>query len=163
MKALIYKAAYCLIYILITLTSIGQNSKLVEDTKTKSFNNVDSIPYATLYVYRTGEFAGSLMGLDLQLKNGFFNTEEGITLGTIKNNSKMVIKLYQEGKNELFMYTELSRSVFIKVKFGQPYYLKVGLTPGVVMARPTLQLIEPKQGVMDFENIENLIKDDVHF
>lgn len=145
--------------ILLVLITLGFTSKINAQNTSKTINEnseaIDTIPYATLYVYRPREFTGSLLGLDLQLKN---NIIDGLVLGKVMNNRKMVIKLYQTGKNELFINTELTRSAFINVKMGESYYLKVTLASGYLTARPVLQLMEKEQGQMDFESIEKYTK-----
>jgi len=116
----------------------------------------DTIPYSTVYLYRVREFNGSLLGLDLNLTNSLF---DGKTIGTIRNNSKMVIKIYQEGKNELSIQTGVTRGVFFNAKLGQSYYIKVSLASGIMMARPRLELVDREQGAFDFENITKLLKE----
>lgn len=130
-------------------------SSVFGQTDTVKQTNTDTIPYATLHVYRFREYVGSLMGLDLQLKN---NIIDGLVLGKVMNNRKMIIKLYQAGKNELFINTELTRSAFLNVKMGESYYLKVSLTTGLFAARPQLQIMDKEQGQMDFESIEKFTK-----
>ena len=130
-------------------------SSVFGQTDTVKQTNTDTIPYATLHVYRMREYVGSLMGLDLQLKN---NIIDGLVLGKVMNNRKMIIKLYQAGKNELFINTELTRSAFLNVKMGESYYLKVSLTTGLFAARPQLQIMDKEQGQMDFESIEKFTK-----
>lgn len=132
----------------------SQSDSTKPNRENQTVNN-DTIPYATLYVYRPREFVGSLLGLDLQLKN---NVIDGLVLGKVMNNRKMVIRLYQAGKNELFINTELTRSAFINVKMGESYYLKVTLASGYLTARPVLQLMDKEQGQMDFESIEKYTK-----
>jgi hypothetical protein len=116
----------------------------------------DTIPYSTVYLYRVREFSGSLLGLDFNLTNSLF---DGKTIGTIRNNSKMVIKIYQEGKNELSIQMGVTRGVFFNAKFGQSYYIKVSLASGIMMARPRLELVDREQGAFDFENITKLLKE----
>lgn len=145
--------------ILLVIIALGFTSKINAQNTSKNIseNSVasDTIPYATLHVYRIREYVGSLMGLDLQIKNSVF---DGLVLGKVLNNRKMIIKLYQSGKNELFINTELTRTVFLNVKMGESYYLKVSLVTGVLMARPQLQLMDKEQGQMDFESIEKYTK-----
>jgi len=73
------------------------------------------------------------------------------------------VKLYQEGKNELFAYTESKRAILLNVKFGQSYYLKCGLSSGVLQARPELQIVSNEQGLLEFESVENLKNYEIKF
>jgi len=115
----------------------------------------DTANYALLYVYRQKSFSGSMISYDLRLTNALFPEN---VLGSVKNNSKFVVKLYQVGKSEIWARTESKRSVFIDVKFGQKYYLKCGISMGIMVGRPDLNLIYPEQGVLDYENVKGKAK-----
>ena len=115
----------------------------------------DTSNYALLYVYRPKSFSGSFISYDLRLTNALFPEN---VLGSVKNNSKFVVKLYQEGKSEIWARTESKRSVFIDVKFGQKYYLKCAIGMGIMVGRPELNLIYPDQGVLDYENVKGKVK-----
>jgi hypothetical protein len=112
---------------------------------------LDTDNYALLYVYRPKNYVGSIISYDLKLNNSLLT---GSVIGRVKNNSKFVVKLYQEGKTEIFAQTESKKSVTIDVKYGQKYYLKCGIAMGAFVGRPELNLIYPEQGVLDYENIE---------
>jgi len=110
----------------------------------------DTSQYALLYVYRPRNFTGSAISYDIKLTNSVLNKSY---IGRINNNSKFVVKLYQEGKTEIFASTESTRSVLLNVKFGQKYYLKCGVTTGIIVGRPELNLVYPEQGELDYLNV----------
>jgi hypothetical protein len=111
----------------------------------------DTSKYALLFVYRNKNFSGSIVGYDLKINNSCF---KDYCIGRVKNNSKFVVKLYQEEKTEIFATTATKRNVYINVKYGQKYYLKCGVTMGLVVGRPELNLVYPEQGELDFENVK---------
>jgi len=115
----------------------------------------DTANYAVLYVYRPRNYVGSIISYDLKLTNSFITD---YVIGKVKNNSKFEVKLFQEGKTEIYAKTESKRSVFIDVKFGQKYYLKCGISMGVMVGRPELNLIYPEQGELDYENVKGSVK-----
>jgi hypothetical protein len=78
-----------------------------------------------------------------------------LIVGRVKNNSKFIVKLYQEGKTQIFGQTESRREVNIDVKFGKKYYLKSGIATGVFVGRPEMNLIYPEQGELDYENVSS--------
>lgn len=158
------------ILILLTFSCISYLSNAQTDTSTKTsdsiminenklsptdsiLNQTDTTNYALLYVYRPKNFSGSAMSYDLKITNALFSDHP---IGRVKNNSKFIVKLYQEGKTQLFAQTESKRAVLIDVKFGKKYYLKCGITIGVLVGRPELNLIYPEQGELDFENVEGI-------
>jgi hypothetical protein len=115
----------------------------------------DSSNYAMLYVYRPKNYVGSFISYDLKLTNSAYTD---LVLGEVKNNSKFAVKLMQEGKTEIWAKTEVKNSVNIDVKYGEKYYIKCGVTMGVVVGRPDLNLIYPGQGVLDYENFKGKSK-----
>ncbi len=110
----------------------------------------DSLHYALLYVYRPGKFVGSLIGYNIRMINPVFKDS---LIGRATNDSKFVVKLYQEGKIQVFAHTETKRTVDLDVKFGEKYYLKCEIVVGVFVGRPRLSLISPEQGKLDYDNI----------
>jgi len=106
--------------------------------------------YATLYVYRPALFVGSFISYNLHIINSAIQDS---IIGRVKNNSKFIVKIYQEGKAQIFGQTESKRVINIDVKFGKKYFLKSGIATGVFVGRPELDLIYPEQGELDFENV----------
>lgn len=62
---------------------------------TKGVQAQDSIPYSTIYIYRPQRFEGSLLGYDLNFSNSVI--KDGILIAKIRNNTKSIVKLNQEG------------------------------------------------------------------
>jgi len=110
----------------------------------------DSLHYALLYVYRPGKFVGSLIGYNIRMTNPVFKDS---LIGRATNDSKFVVKLYQEGKTQVFAHTETKRAVELDVKFGKKYYLKCEIVIGILVGRPRLSLISQEQGKLNYDNI----------
>ncbi len=111
----------------------------------------DSTKYATLYVYRPALFVGSFISYNLHLSNSAIQDS---VIGRVKNNSKFMVRIYQEGKAQIFGQTESKREISIDVKFGKKYYLKSGIAVGVFVGRPEMNLIYPDQGELDYQSVE---------
>lgn len=112
----------------------------------------DTMNYALLYVYRPKNMMGFAISYDLKVSNDTF---KDMAVGRVKNKSKFVVKLYQEGMTEILARTESKSSVKINVKFGAKYYLKCGITTGLFVGRPELSLVYPEQGELDYTNMES--------
>jgi len=125
--------------------------------KAESTNSVsskvpsDTSQYALLYVYRHKNFTGSAVSYDLKITNSVLKE---FLIGRVKNNSKFVVAIYQEGKTEISATTESKRFVTVNVKFGQKYYLKCGVSMGWVVGKPELNLVYPDQGELEYENVK---------
>lgn len=109
-------------------------------------SNADTVKYALLYVYRPRNYVGSLVNYDIHVGDS--------TVGNIKNNSKFVVKLYNEGTTTFWAKSEQKRIINVTVKFGQEYFLKCAVTTGILVGRPEINLVYPDQGRLDFESIE---------
>jgi len=137
-------------------TKTVSDSILHKGFKTKTADSIpaktDTLKYALLYVYRPKNMVGFLIGYNLKVSNELF---KDMTVGRVKNNSKFVVKLKQEGITEILARTEAKSSVKLNVKFGEKYYLKCGLTVGMFVGRPDLNLITPEQGELDYANVAN--------
>lgn len=111
----------------------------------------DTSKYALLYVYRPKKFAGSAIVYTIRISNSLLKDE---VVGDANNNTKFMIKLYEEGKTEISAKTESKRSVTLNVRFGEKYYLKCGVTMGVLVGRPELLLIDPLKGEIEYANVK---------
>lgn len=136
---------------------INQHDSVIKSANTSQVvdsNSIATAPdtskYALLYVYRPKNFVGSFISYKLRVSNGS-NLEEPV--GRVKNNSKFVVKLYNEGLTEIIAQTEAKTVIKLNVKFGSKYYLKCGVSVGAFVGRPALNLIFPEQGELDYDSL----------
>jgi len=110
----------------------------------------DTTQYALLYVYRPKNMVGFAISYELKVSDSISSE---VPVGRVKNNSKFVVKLTQEGMTDIIARTESKKVVKLNVKFGAKYYLKCGITMGVMVGRPELNLVYPEQGELDYANM----------
>ena len=103
------------------------------------------VDYAILNVYRYGG-RGSLMSYDLYLGDSI--------LCRVRNNFKTTLRIKKDGLNSLWAKTEKKAEVSIDVEIGKTYYLRCGVSIGVLVGRPQLELIDGKTGKTEFETFE---------
>jgi hypothetical protein len=101
--------------------------------------------YAKLYVYRH-KGVGSLIGYDLYLGDSL--------LCRVKNNSKQEIKIFLKGPSKLWAKTESKAEVPIDITMGREYYLRCGIRMGVMVGRPELQLVDSREGQVEYNTIK---------
>jgi len=102
--------------------------------------------YALLRIYRNGG-TGAFVS---------YNVHLGETpVARVSNKFKQEIKLTKEGLNEIWAKTESKESVQLDVKFGRTYYLRCGIKMGVMVGRPSLELIPGKAGIAEYESLNN--------
>ncbi len=136
-------------------TEINDTSKNIQGKETITNDNVsvnksDTTAYALLYVYRLRNFAGAAIGYNLKLKNNVINDS---IIGRVKNNSKFAVKLYQEGKTEIWAKTESRKTVTIDVRFGGVYYLKCWIAMGVFVGEPDFKIVSGEVGAGEYEKV----------
>ncbi len=126
--------------------------------KIYKMNKFDSIPttviidsalwnvdYALLYIYRQSGM-GALVGYDLYLGDTF--------LCRVSNKTKKAIKIRNEGSFMLWARTETKEELPIQIKFGNAYYIRCGVSMGVFVGRPELNLIENSIGREEYQSIK---------
>jgi len=99
------------------------------------------IDHAILYVYRNGG-AGALVSYNLSLGDS--------VICRVTNKFRQKIEIRTEGAHELWAKTESKASIPINIKKGRIYYVRCGVGMGVVVARPTLDLVDSRTGKVEY-------------
>jgi len=103
---------------------------------------------ATIYFYREGKFAGSLIGYDVM--------HNGNTIGRIKSNS--VFTYQSKGGLQTFMATtEGASSMKLELKGGNTYFIECGLEIGVMVGRPTFRQATNTEARKKIEKINSAV------
>lgn len=100
--------------------------------------------YAILHIYRHSG-VGALVSYDLQLGD--------TTLCRVKNRWKKSIKVKKDGYNTLLARTEVKEELPIKIEFGREYYIRCAVKMGVLVGRPSLELVDNITGKAEFEAV----------
>ena len=98
--------------------------------------------YALLHVYRNSG-VGPLVSYDLHLGDS--------VICRVKNNFRQSIKIKKEGYYSLWARTESKVEVPIHLETGKVYYLRCGVKLGMLVGRPSLQLIDTPIGKAEFD------------
>ncbi len=107
-----------------------------DDTKTDSL-----IDHAILYVYRDGG-RGAFVSYNLNLGDS--------VICRVSNRFRQKIEIRNEGNYELWAKTESKASVPIKFVIGRTYYLRCGVGMGILLGRPTLDLVDRVTGEREY-------------
>lgn len=113
-------------------------------TKTKFPENPN---YALLYVYRRGSANGALLNYTIHL--------DGKPLFKIYNNTKQVVKVYEEGLHKVRASLETEEIKEVDIKFGEEYFLECSINSGVFIGRPELNFVDKKIGREEYEKVDN--------
>lgn len=115
-----------------------------------SDNEIDpTLDYAVLYVYRNGG-GGALVGYNLYLGDSL--------LCRVTNRFKQEIRITKTGATELWAKTESRAAVPIEFITGKTYYLRCSVGMGVMVGRPSLELVGKKAGSREFDKIKTKSK-----
>jgi hypothetical protein len=112
----------------------------------KADEQIDStLDHAVLYVYRNGG-TGPLVGYNLYLGDS--------VLCRVTSRFKQEIKISKTGEVELWAKTESRAAVPIELKKGKIYYLRCSVGMGIMVGRPSLELVGRKTGSREYETVK---------
>jgi hypothetical protein len=100
--------------------------------------------YALLHIYRHSG-VGALMSFDLYLGDS--------VICRVKNKWKEAVRINKDGLNMLWARTESKVEIPIDIRFGNEYYIRCGITMGVFVGRPKLELVDNRTGKSEFQSI----------
>ena len=101
--------------------------------------------YATIYVYRFSG-VGPIVSYDLYLGDDI--------ICRVKNKWKQSVQVKSLGYNSVWAKTESKTEIPVNLKAGHEYYIRCGLKMGIMVGRPSLELIDNKTGKMEFESLK---------
>lgn len=101
--------------------------------------------YALIHVYRPSTY-GFLINYKLHLGD--------TVLCRVYTRFASTLKVKAEGTQVLWAQTETRKEVALKIERGHQYFLKCGLSSGIFVGRPTLELIPPPVGIQQFEKLK---------
>ncbi len=107
-----------------------------------AFERVTDIPQdkGVIYVYRPNSIIGSAVRYDV-----FANDE--LVCNLVRGG--YCLHYAKPGEVEFWGKTEAKGSITIDVKAGQEHYVKGSLSMGILLGRPNLTLVEPKDAMGD--------------
>ncbi len=106
-------------------------------------SSIEGKNYALLHVYRMGG-SGLLVNYDLHLGDS--------TICKMKNNTAETITITKDGMNTLWAKTETKTEVPIKIEFGKEYYIRCGISMGIVVGRPTISVLNATAAKAEFQS-----------
>ena len=104
-----------------------------------------NVDYAILNVYRYGG-TGALVNYDLYLGDS--------VICRVQNNYKTTLYIKKDGLNTIWAKTESKSEIPIDIQMGKTYYLRCGITMGILVGRPKLELVDRKIGKAEFESFK---------
>ena len=106
-------------------------------------DEIDStLDHAVLYVYR-GKGTGALVSYNVYLGDE--------VICRVTNKFRQKIKVYQTGSAELWAKTESKAAVPIDLVKGKSYYLRCSVSMGVMVGRPSLELVNSRTGSKEYQ------------
>ena len=100
--------------------------------------------YALVYVYRH-KGMGGMVSYNVHLGDS--------VICRVGNKFKQKIKITREGATELWAKTESKQAVPVNIQFGRTYYLRCGVSMGVMVGRPSLELVPFYAGKVEYESV----------
>jgi hypothetical protein len=107
---------------------------------------------ATIYFYRVGKFAGSLVGYDIR--------QGDQVIGRIKSNS-MVAFHGKAGEYTFSAKTESESSIRLILEAGKTYYVECGIAVGVVIGKPTFRQVGTAEAKKEIAAIDATVANSI--
>ena len=101
---------------------------------------------AILYFYRERNSAGSLVGYNVWIGDD--------VVWRASNNRKEWVKVKAVGMTMIRAKTESERKLEIDIQPGRHYYIRCGVGMGVMVGRPSLELVDERTGKFEFDQIQ---------
>lgn len=117
--------------------------------KFSSVENVNS-DEALIYFYRPKRIFGAAVSYDVK--------EGGNVAGTLYNGGFFPYKT-SAGKKYIEAKTERKTSLVLPVENGNVYFVRGGVGWGVLMGRPTLDLIRPETALKEIRDCKMILKE----
>ena len=133
-----------LIFLLFPFASVFGQADTFKQT------NNDTIPYATVYVYRQVDKVTALSTYHLLMTNLIVKS---FKCGRLKNYTVIPVKVYQEGKTQFHTTAETVQPAFINIKLGKTYFVRCKLSSGIIV-KETLDVVSKDQAEMDIDEIK---------
>lgn len=101
--------------------------------------------YALVYLYRDSSYSGKAVKYDVYL--------DDVKVYKARASSKAEVKVYEAGEYTIWGSTESKVSIPIKVELGGEYYVRCSVSVGLVVGRPSFDIIATQQGKSEYESI----------
>jgi hypothetical protein len=107
---------------------------------TASIQKKDSIPYATLYFYRS-----YLPANKASLNKAPIYINDSLVY-KLKANTLISIQVLKQGKYTVAVDKKGETEIAVSIKFGKEYFFKCSPKQGLVFGNPTIELVTPAVG-----------------
>lgn len=110
------------------------------------------IDHAIFYVYRP-DGRGFLVNYDLYLGDS--------VICRVSSNYGAKIKIYKDGLNTLWASTEAKTEIPINVEIGKEYFIRCGIKNGIMVGRPSIELVRKSIGEGEYHSVKATISSKV--
>lgn len=101
--------------------------------------------YAVIHFWRNGG-VGALVTYDVYVGDTkVYRSSPG---------TKAEVKVYDEGNMEIRAKTESKTTIILDLKKGGDYYVRTGVVMGVMVGRPSLDVVDAAKGIREYESVQ---------
>ncbi|MFW5820127.1 MAG: hypothetical protein ACOCWA_02465, partial [Bacteroidota bacterium] len=73
----------------------------------------------------------------------------------VKSNSREKIRIYKDGLNTLWASTESKTEIPVDVETGKEYYIRCGINMGIMVGRPSIEMVSKSIGKGEYHSIKS--------
>lgn len=90
---------------------------------------------------------GALLGYNIKDRNDSI-------VGKLRNGKKFTFKTKEFGNQCFYAILETREEIMINVEKGKEYFVRCSVNPGILIARPEINIIENYLGIKEFEALK---------
>lgn len=130
-----------LLVLLLSIKGIAQTGSTDSSGHIQTAPNPhDTIPYATLYFYRS-----YIPKMNAPIKKVPIYINDSL-MYQLKANKLIGFKILKEGKVKVAVDKEGETEIYTKVKFGNEYFFRCEIVKGLWFGKPTIEAVSIKEG-----------------
>jgi|GEM_PF-2197616 len=126
--------------VLFASVSAFSQTKTIASTDSGSLKKQDSLHFAVFYFYRA--FIPKMVA---PIKKVPIYVDDSLVYN-LKANTLVAIKIFKEGKHNVCVDKDGETTIVSKIKFGNEYFYKCGIVPGLWGGKPTIETVTVKVG-----------------
>jgi hypothetical protein len=102
----------------------------------------DTAHYAVLYLYSPLTAKSSFLKYSVYVRD--------VPIWKFRWEKYLAVRIYKEGKTDIWTHTERGSSVPVDIRFGKAYFLKCSVNGSGFVGSGAIRLVEPRTGVKQF-------------
>ncbi|MBV4356887.1 hypothetical protein [Pinibacter aurantiacus] len=134
------KIAILTFALFVSVNASSQTKTNIASADSSSPKKLDSLHFAVFYFYRA--FVPKMVA---PIKKVPIYVDDSLVYN-LKANTLVAVKIFKEGKHNVCVDKDGETTIVSKIKFGNEYFYKCAIVPGLWGGKPTIETVTVKVG-----------------